>query len=389
MHAPSVETIEGLMDGLLREAEPGRQQAYLPSRCVQNHAAFLSRRDGRLSCVWFGGSLEGKSDVCIWRADLTDGRWGEPRKLTDDPERSEQNPVLFVTPDRRTILLHTAQPGGNQDACVVRVRTPDGETQDAPVPVGTFIRSPMHVRSDGAWLLPAYRCIGEPGRRWTGSHDTAAVAISKDAGISWRLVPIPRSIGCVHTTLVPLGGKRWAAFFRRRQADFVHRAESVDGAETWSAPQATDLPNNNSSIALDRLAAERIVMACNPVNAAMHPSGRRTSLYDEIENDDRPNAAGGCQPIWGVPRAPMVIALSEDEGRSFPDRIVIDDGQGACLSNNSLEGNNSELSYPTLCVAPDGSIDLAYTFHRRAIKHVRLTSGWLAERIGDAAHVDR
>ncbi|PJN92962.1 hypothetical protein CNY89_24975, partial [Amaricoccus sp. HAR-UPW-R2A-40] len=66
---------------------------------------------------------------------------------------------------------------------------------------------------------------------------------SLDGGRSWS-----DSTGCVHMTLVPLGGARIAAFFRRRQADFVYRTESLDGGRSWSAPEPTDVPNNNSSI---------------------------------------------------------------------------------------------------------------------------------------------
>jgi predicted neuraminidase len=100
---------------------------------------------------------------------------------------------------------------------------------------------------------------------------------------------------------------------------------------------------------------------------------RRKSLYDELGADDRPEADGGCAAIWGVPRAPMTLAFSEDGGRSFPVRLVVDDGPGTCLSNDSLDGRNHELSYPSLAEGADGSLDLAYTFHRRAIKHVRLS----------------
>ena len=110
----------------------------------------------------------------------------------------------------------------------------------------------------------------------------------------------------------------------------------------------------------------------------MHPD-RRASLYDELGEDARPNAEGGCRPIWGVPRAPMAIGFSEDRGLTFPRRIIVDDGPGSCLSNNSLDGRNRELSYPSLIEGEDGRLDLTCTYHRRAIKHVRLTRAWLEQ----------
>lgn len=365
------------MDGTL-VTEGGGMVALIPSPMVQNHAAFLSRHpDGRLDCLWFGGSLEGKSDICIWKSTLVPGAgaWSPALQVSDDSERSEQNPVQFLAPDGRTLILHTAQPkGGRQDECAVRMRVEGGLPADLPLPAGTFIRAPVHVRPDGAWLLPLFHCTQTPGAQWTGRHDTASVAITSDGGASWRRVEVPQSTGCVHMSLVDLGsadGRHLAAFFRRRQADFVYRTESRDGGESWTPPAPTDVPNNNSSIAIVRLADGRLAMACNPVNAAMSPD-RRASLYDELGDDSRPEAQGGCNPIWGVPRGPMVIALSRDGGHSFPDRVVVEESPGTCLSNDSHDGRNLELSYPSLSQAPDGSLDLAYTFYRRAIKHVRL-----------------
>jgi predicted neuraminidase len=177
---------------------------------------------------------------------------------------------------------------------------------------------------------------------------------------------------------VRLGGNRMAAFFRRRQADQVYRTESIDGGRNWTTPAPTDVPNNNSSIAAIRLSDGRVAMICNPVNASQS-SDRRVSLYDELgEEDARPDAdpSGGCVPVWGVPRAPVSVCLSSDGGLSFPARITIEDGPGTCLSNDSTDGRNKEMSYPWLLEGSDGSLHIAYTYHRRAIKYVRLAPGW-------------
>ncbi|MBS1302659.1 glycosyl hydrolase [Loktanella sp. SALINAS62] len=370
--------IEAGMDGRLRPVSDGRSEALLPAVTIQNHAAFLARGKDGLACLWFGGSLEGKSDICVWRSLLTEGQWSEPEQISDDPDRSEQNPIQFDAPDGRRLFLHTAQVGGDQDACRVRLRQAGGAPVDLPLAPGTFIRAAPLVRDDGAWLLPLFRCVPRPGERWTGAHDTAAVAISADAGRTWRTVEVPDSIGCVHMTPVDRGDGHLVAFFRRRQADMVYRTTSADGGESWTPPAPTDVPNNNSSIAVIRLADGRIAMACNPTNAAEHPTARRASLYDELgESDDRPNASGGCTPIWGVPRAPMTLCLSDDDGQTFARRIVVEKGAGDCLKNDSVSGENREMSYPALSQASDGSLDLAYTYHRRAIKHVRLSLNWL------------
>lgn len=377
------------MTGVIVRTDEGRHEALLPSPMVQNHAAFLHQQDdGSLICAWFGGTLEGRSDISIYASVLSPGgeQWGEAQRLSFDPDHSEQNPVLFRAPDGRLLLFHTSQPSGNQDECRIRMAEVSADAggltfvngRYLDLPRGCFVRAPLVIRDDGAWLLPIFRCVQRPGQKWNGSHDTAAVGVSTDQGETWRLEDLDRSIGCVHMSPVATGDRGLAAFFRRRQADHVYRTESIDGGRSWSVPVATDVPNNNSSIAAIRLADGRVAMICNPTNAAMSAE-RRTSLYDELgEDDGRPDAdpAGGCLPVWGVPRAPVSICLSEDGGKSFPVRILIEDGPGTCLSNNSTDGHNREMSYPWLLEGADGSLHVAYTYHRRAIKYVRLAPGW-------------
>lgn len=369
-------------------SRPGGTEAILPSAAVQNHAAFLSALpDGALLCTWFGGTLEGKSDISIHASVLSPNAdtWGPAQRLTDDAARSEQNPIIFISPEGEIILFNTAQPSGNQDEARVIMRrlevkgahVTSGPSRDLGLPDGTFIRAPLSVRQNGEWLLPLFRCNPRPGQRWNGSYDTAAVAVSKDQGETWAITDVPNSPGAVHMSTVTLENDKLVAFYRRRQADFVHRSESLDGGQTWTSPTPTNVPNNNSSIGVTRLADGRIAMVCNPVSAAMSQD-RRESLYDELgEEDDRPNASGGCQPIWGVPRAPLALCLSEDNGRTFSYQVVIEEATGTCLSNNSVDGRNKELSYPVILQRDNGQVEIAYTLYRRAIKHVRLNLDWI------------
>ncbi len=373
----SVDEIANAMDGKLNRFSGGRQAAILPSPCVQNHAAFLYQNlDGALQCAWFAGGLEGKADICIHSSvlDAHAGIWQSAIAETDDPERSEQNPVLFSPDGQKTLLFHTAQPGGDQDRCVVRMREIGRAPQDIDVPMGSFVRGRPVIRNDGAWLLPLFRCTHVPGSRWTGRHDFASLAISSDQGQSWRCVDLPDSTGCVHMTLVPLNDTKILAFFRRRQAEFVYRTSSSNGGESWETPTPTNIPNNNSSIAAIRLKDGRIALAANPVNAQMNDA-RRISLYDELGDDDRPEAEGGCTPIWGVARAPLSLFFSSDQGRQFSGEVIVWNSKGSCLSNDSEDGKNQELSYPAILQAESGDLHVAFTLHRRAIAYVNIPYG--------------
>ncbi len=381
------DAVPDLMTGeiIAYPAKSGRFDAYLPSPCIQNHAANLAfLPDGTLTCVWFGGTMEGMGDISIYMSRLTPGamQWSQPEKMSDDPSKSEQNPLIFNAPGGDVWLLYTSQTSGNQDGAVVKCRiSADGGRTFGKVRVlcdipGTFVRQPIVVNGAGTWLLPVFRCVGLPGERWTGDADTAGVLISRDAGKSWTMTEVPDSIGAVHMNIVPLPEGEFVAFYRNRFAEYVLSSRSSDG-ENWSAPEPIDLPNNNSSIQAVKLESDTIAMVYNHCNASMSDA-RRLSLYDEIEGDEvaAPVASEPSQrrkAIWGVPRAPLSLAFSTDGGRSFPRRIDLDTGDGYCLSNNSKDAVNREFSYPSIIQGADGTVHVAYTYYRRAIKYVRLS----------------
>ncbi len=381
------DAVPALMTGeiIANPTTDGRFDAYLPSPCIQNHAANLAfLPDGTLTCVWFGGTMEGMGDISIYMSRLAPGatQWSQPEMMSDDPAKSEQNPLIFNAPGGDVWLLYTSQTSGNQDGSVVKCRiSTDGGRTFGEVRVlcdipGTFVRQPIVVNGAGTWLLPVFRCVGLPGERWTGDADTAGVLISRDAGKSWAMTEVPDSIGAVHMNIVPLPDGEFVALYRNRFAESVLSSRSRDG-ESWSAPEPIDLPNNNSSIQAVKLKNDTIAMVYNHCNASMSDA-RRLSLYDEIEGDE-PAAPVASEPsqrrkaIWGVPRAPLSLAFSTDGGRSFPRRIDLDTGDGYCLSNNSKDAVNREFSYPSITQGADGTVHIAYTYYRRALKYVRLS----------------
>lgn len=376
-----------------RAGAPTLVEAFVPTACVQNHAANLCvLPGGDLGCVWFGGTQEGMSDISVWFSRLPRGasRWQDPVRLSHDRDRSEQNPILFVAPDGRLWLLFTAQRFGNQDTAVVRYRTSDdgginwsevGTLIDRP---GTFVRQPPVIGDDGAWLLPVFYCRAAPGEKWDGSHDVSAVMRSNDGGRSWDEQVVPGSLGCVHMDILRLADRTLLALFRSRWADHIHASRSDDDGRSWSAPVPTELPNNNSSIQAKVLANGDVALVFNEASAAQ-ATERRVSLYDEIDDGGAATEPQGAvaaasdsrKAFWGAPRAPLSIALSRDGGRTWPHKRDLEVGDGFCMTNNSQEKRNRELSYPSL-VEADGFIHVAFTYFRQRIKYVRLTEAWIA-----------
>ena len=394
----------GVADGILRDVDGRRADALLPAPAVQNHAANLCvLPDGSLACVWFAGTQEGVPDISVWMSRLEPGSdtWTLPVRLSDDPTRSEQNPVLHVVDDDEVWLLWTSQRAGDQDTARVcrRVSHDGGRTwgdRHVLIPEteagGVFVRQPIVRLASGRLLLPVFHCVRVPGSRWVGDRDTSAVLVSDDAGATWREVEVPDSVGCVHMNIGALSDGTLVALFRSRWADAVYRSVSGDDGETWSVPAPTEVPNNNSSIQFVVLADDRLAMVFNDSSAA-DATARRVSLYDEIDEDGgltapdqpaapadaaTPDGTAGRTAFWGAPRAPMTLAFSDDGGITWPDRRDIETGDGYCLSNNSRDGLNREFSYPSI-VATDAGLHVAFTRYRQAIEYVRLQPDWVAE----------
>jgi len=401
MNDSATTTVVAQADGELRStAEIGRRDAILPAPQVQNHAANLAvLLDGSLGCVWFSGTQEGVPDISVWFSRLEAGasRWSDPIQLSDDPTRSEQNPVLHVHPSGDVWLLWTSQHAGNQDTARVlrRVSTDGGRTWGATDTLvsetdegGVFVRQPLVALPTGRLLLPIFHCVRLPGRRWVGDRDYSAVMISDDAGLTWREVTVPGSTGEVHMNIGRLSDGTLVALYRSRWADNVYRSTSGDDGDTWTEPAPVDdLPNNNSSIQFVVLPDDRLALVFNDSSAA-DATARRTSLYDEIDDDGLADGAASefesadlsdgddRRAFWGAPRAPMTLAISDDAGLTWPTRRNVEVGDGYCLSNNSRDGLNREFSYPTITVA-DGTFHVAFTRFRQAIEYVQLTDEWI------------
>ncbi|QUH03638.1 exo-alpha-sialidase [Saccharopolyspora erythraea] len=385
-------------DGVVRPVpdDPHRREAFLPAPAVQSHAAnLMPLPGGDLGCVWFSGTQEGVADIGVWFSRLAAGgdTWSDPVPLSDDETRSEQNPVLFPAPGGELWLLHTAQHAGDQDTAEVRVRT-SGDSGRTWGPVrtlvaateagGVFVRQPVAVLRSGRWLLPVFRCARPETGKWVGDDDTSALLVSDDRGETWQHQEIPDSTGCVHMNVVELDDGSLLALFRSRWADAIHESRSHDDGRTWSAPVPTALPNNNSSIQCTRLRDGRLALVFNASSAA-DATERRTSLYDEIDDNGvtgSPAAHGGpSRAFWGAPRAPLTLALSSDGGRTWPVRRDVEAGDGYCMTNNSRDGLNRELSYPSVAQTADGVLHIAFTYHRRAIKHVRIDPDWVSRGV--------
>ncbi len=133
--------------------------------------------------------------------------------------------------------------------------------------------------------------------------------ISADGGHR-RDVEVPQSLGCVHMNITMLHNGTLVALFAA-----VGQTTSISAiprtTASWSVPQATELPNNNSSIQVTTLASGELALVYNAMSAAGAVE-RRASLYDEIDDGDdsrKEPTAVGRSAFWGPTRA--------DDGSDF------------------------------------------------------------------------
>jgi len=65
-------------------------------------------------------------------------------------------------------------------------------------------------------------------------------------------------------------------------------------------------------------------------------------------------------------RNPLTLALSEDEGETWPHKRDVVTGEGS-------------FSYPAIIEDTEGLLHLTYTHCRRHIGHIVLTPDWISE----------
>lgn len=344
-------------------------ESLIPNPYESAHAAdLLELPGGDLLCCWFAGSNEGNADISIVVSRLKAGesKWSVPVKVSDDEERSEQNPSLFLTPEGDIWLMYTAQisraarpdsPFNLQYTAQIRrkISKDNGETWGKTEVMfsreGSFCRQKIQILSNGRWIFGNWICYNDDTHN---GSDITVVQISDNNGLSWKGVEIPGSRGRVHANLIETEPGKVIALFRSRSADNIYIAHSDDWGESWSGPVRTQLPNNNSSISAIRLQSGALAVSYNPVRA-----------------NDNPDIT-----VWPRQRCPVAIALSMDNGRTWPFSRLVEQGEG--FTGNENDVRNRRYEYPVIMQTADGRIHAAYSYgDRRCVKYVSVTEEWI------------
>ena len=283
------------------------------------HAATLTEiKPGTLMSAWFGGSQEGYDDVRIWGAHYEHDQWLSPILLT--PENSTQahwNPVLFN--DGSHLYLYYKVGKSPRTWRGFHSLSADGKHWSPPQPdpegyLGPIRNKPLSL-PNGSILHPS----STEYQGWRVHFE-----IEMDQKRLHIPVEDPDMLGAIQPTLLTYPNGTIQALCRTHSG-VIAETWSNDNGQSWSALEATLLPNPNSAIDAVTLRNGIHLLVHNPVIAG---------------------------------RTPLVISLSYD-GQQWDQTIT-------------LEEEHGEFSYPAVIEDSKGSIHIAYTWQRKAIRHVVL-----------------
>jgi predicted neuraminidase len=260
---------------------------------------------------------------------------------------------LYAEDKTSTLHVYHSQQGagaGESHATVWHLSSPvaaDGTTSSFTKPSlafdkpGSFSKNRVVERLDGSLLVPIYGQDQDPNYP---KNEILKAGGDFDAASDYEIGAYGG--GCdnmVQPTVIRTQENQpnLIAFFRDRNSRNIYRATSSDDGQTWSACEATVLPNNNAGIHAWQMRSGRIAMIYNPTN------------HD---------------------RDPLVISLSENGGMTWPYTRVVD-----TLAWHDVDHVHPELSYPTIREDrfEDGKIHASYTYRRLTIKYSMLSEEWI------------
>ena len=303
-----------------------------PAPFAECHASTILRlQNGEFMAAWFGGQKESTDDVGIWLVKGKPGNWTDPVEVAKIREDAHWNPVLFQAPDGKIFLYFKV--GKKIPSWETWIKTSDDNGQtwsDAAELVkgdkggrGPVRNKPI-ITSEGLGIASASHEEG----KWDAFAD-----ISSDKGKTWTASPYIalnrkdfKGKGVIQPTLWESAPGKVHMLLRSSEGA-IYRSDSEDGGKTWSEGYKSGLPNPNSGIDLTKLPDGTLVLAYNP---------------------DTTN--------WGS-RSPLSLAISFDNGKTWPKILDIDSGD-----------KKDEFSYPAVISYGD-TIAVSYTWNRKNIAY--------------------
>jgi predicted neuraminidase len=314
------------------------------------HPSCITELDnGDLLLAYYGGAGEYAEGTRVFasRRAAAGGGWSEPQVLASDPLHSLGNPVVWQAPDGIVWLFFVTRFGETWSSSRISGKiSRDGartwsDTFLLTLEEGTMVRGQPIVLANGDYLLPIYHETGKDPEV-TGADTTSRFLRKRPGSLQWLPSGVIASDrGNLQPAVVQVGDQHLLAFCRRAgdylpsTRGWIVRSESHDGGFTWSRGEDSEFPNPNSAVDLKRLS-----------------NGHLLLVYNDSMSD----------------RTPLTMAISTDDGRTFPYRRNLAEGPGS-------------FSYPTAIQTHDGRLHVVFTSDERTvIRHAVLDEAAILER---------
>jgi len=292
---------------------------------------------GDLLAAWYAGTGEAKMDSAVVSSRRKSGEnsWEPLRVLSDTPRKPEGNCVLFTAPDGRLWLVFALMhgkldghwgPGVRWATCDIRSMTSDdgglnwSETRVIREELGMVPRCKPVILDNNEIVMGFENNLGF-------SH----FMISSDNGQSWFWTGPLRGVPNEHPALIQRDNGDILAMLRPSLFRRIGKAISRDRGRIWEDAVNTELLNPGAAIDMVKLEDGRVVI---------------------VFNDS-----------WRS-RNPLTLALSEDEGDSWPYKRDLVTGDGS-------------FAYPAIINDSEGLIHVTFTNNRNHIDHVVLEPDWI------------
>ncbi|OYW76014.1 MAG: hypothetical protein B7Z37_10750 [Verrucomicrobia bacterium 12-59-8] len=306
--------------------------------------------NGRLWSTWYTGDIgEGAIGNYAMVATCADvgAKWSKPMAIQGPEGTRIGDPLPWIDPKgrlwifyaqftqktdtsptfRATFAIRTDDPGN---------ATPKWSDPFVVVTDGILFGKPI-IRNDGAWVAPFF-VNGKPEWSDAMAGNETGTVISTDEGSSWKWLGgthVPKELlNFSEATIAQRkDGSLWMVI---RTLVGLVESTSADGGSTWSAvkPMPGFEKGPSTRACMRKLASGAFML---------------------VYHDAPPNKTGG----YG--RAQITAWLSDDEGRTWPHKLLLDE--------------RNRVSYPDAMQAPDGRIFITYDFGRymQTEKSVMLT----------------
>lgn len=362
--------IAGLFGILLSSPSQSESTYIFPTQDKHVHSSSIVEcPNGDLLATWFYGSGErSANDVRVQGARLKKGAaaWSTVFELADTPDLPDCNPVLFIDKQEKLWLFWMVVHTNRWERTILKYKTStDYQGDGAPVwswqdiillkpgksfaddlkagfkeigypenmwaeyakaytdmlvdnasdpvktDIGWMTRTPVLTLKSGRILIPLY----------SDGFNVSLAAYSDDQGATWAASKPIVGLGNIQPAIVEREDGTLLAYMRDNGVEpkRIIEASSQDGGATWSI--GTDMAFKNSG---------------GSVSACSLGNGRWALVFNDAEEG----------------RHNLAIALSEDEGKTWPFKKILENS----------EDQQRSFAYPTVLRGSDGNVHISYSY---------------------------